>query len=138
MKCNPNKIKLNLGSSMADVFDPEVEPSSTLRCDETKDLCFDDLNVAHDHHEGDQSRSGLNASGSEPSIHLPALCEEGFASMVERESDYLPKQDYLSRLRCGELDLGARKEAFDWIWKVGLCNFIFLSLFGLIDFPVYY
>lgn len=117
MKCSPNKIKLNLGSSMADiVFDPEVEPSSTLLlCDETKDFCFDDLNVDHD---GDQSPSWFNnASGSEPLIHLPALSEEGFASMVERETDYLPKQDYLSRLRCGELNLGARKEAFDWISK---------------------
>ncbi|KAJ8451863.1 hypothetical protein Cgig2_007346 [Carnegiea gigantea] len=110
---------------MADIiFDPEVEPSSTLLlCDETKDFCFDDLN---DHHDGDQSPSWFNnASGSEPLIHLPALSEEGFASMVERETDYLPKQDYLSRLRCGELNLGARKEAFDWISKVGDPKFMF-------------
>lgn len=106
---------------MADIiFDPEVEPSSTLLlCDETRDFCFDDLSVGrHDHDDDDQSHSWFNnASGSEPLIHLPALCEEGFASLVERESDYLPKQDYLSRLRCGELNLGARKEAFHWIWK---------------------
>ncbi|KAL2907192.1 Cyclin-D4-1 [Bienertia sinuspersici] len=37
--------------------------------------------------------------------------------MIEREREYLPKEDYLKRLRCGELDMGIRGEAFDWIFK---------------------
>ncbi|CAK7347227.1 unnamed protein product [Dovyalis caffra] len=35
-----------------------------------------------------------------------------------RECQHLPNGDYLKRLRNGDLDLGARKEAVDWIAKV--------------------
>lgn len=108
---------------MADIFD--LEPSALL-CEESNDLCFDDLGndggVIDDDVDdlaGAQKVNNQYFSGSrsEPLIHLLAQSDEAFASMVERESKYLPKDDYLSRFRCGELDLGARKEAFDWIWK---------------------
>ena len=38
---------------------------------------------------------------------------------MEKEWDHLPNGDYVNRLRSGDLDFGARKEAIDWIEKVG-------------------
>jgi cyclin D1/2/4 len=49
--------------------------------------------------------------------------------MVEKECQHLPSGDYLKRLRNGDLGLGARKEAVDWIAKVG--SFLFLFIFSL-------
>ncbi|GAU49979.1 hypothetical protein TSUD_238020 [Trifolium subterraneum] len=37
--------------------------------------------------------------------------------MVDKEKDHLPRDDYLMRLRSGDLDLSVRREALDWIWK---------------------
>lgn len=53
--------------------------------------------------------------------------EERVRGMVEKEIQHLPSHDYLKRLRSGDLDLKFRREALDWIWKVGL--FFFTSLF---------
>lgn len=109
---------------MAEIF--ELESSSPLLCDESKDFCFDDLDdgvdvlvggsIDDDHYD---SKNPENHSflKSQPLILFPEQSEEIFVSMVERENEYLPKKDYLQRLRCGELDLGARGEAFDWIFK---------------------
>ncbi|CAA2986089.1 cyclin-D4-1-like [Olea europaea subsp. europaea] len=44
---------------------------------------------------------------SDPSIDL----------MIEKEQEYLPKNDYLRKLRSGELDMSLRKDAFEWISK---------------------
>jgi len=44
--------------------------------------------------------------------------EETVRAMVERESEHFPRVDYLQRLRSGNLDLGVRRDALDWIWKV--------------------
>ncbi|XP_021284303.1 cyclin-D3-1-like isoform X2 [Herrania umbratica] len=49
---------------------------------------------------------------------LPLQSEECLALMVEKEQQHLPNADYLKRLKGGDLDLEARKEAVDWIWKV--------------------
>ncbi|KAH7848548.1 hypothetical protein Vadar_004254 [Vaccinium darrowii] len=51
-------------------------------------------------------------------IGLPMLSDECFALMVRRECEHLPGSDYLNRLRSGDLDLGARREAVEWIRKV--------------------
>jgi len=56
--------------------------------------------------------------------------------MMETELHHLPNGDYVSRLRSGDLDIGARKEAIDWIEKVGFkslfvdftCSFVFLLI----------
>ncbi|KAL4354585.1 hypothetical protein GQ457_06G035030 [Hibiscus cannabinus] len=37
--------------------------------------------------------------------------------MVEKEMMHLPRDDYLNRLRSGDLDLSARREAIEWISK---------------------
>ncbi|KAK7352989.1 hypothetical protein VNO80_18421 [Phaseolus coccineus] len=49
---------------------------------------------------------------------LPLLSDECLAMMVERECQLWPGVRYLNRLQTGILDLGARKEAIDWIHKV--------------------
>ncbi|KAJ7965787.1 Cyclin [Quillaja saponaria] len=49
---------------------------------------------------------------------LPLQSDEYLALMVEKECQHLPDGDYLDRLRSGDLDFGARKEAIDWIEKV--------------------
>ncbi|XP_074308501.1 cyclin-D4-1-like [Silene latifolia] len=86
---------------MEELFDP----SNSLFCDENgEDLCFDDLD-------------DVDEIKSEPLIHPPEQSDEGFFALLERENDYLPKHDYLNRLRSGDLDLCARKEAFHWIFK---------------------
>ncbi|XP_030528699.1 cyclin-D4-1-like [Rhodamnia argentea] len=49
---------------------------------------------------------------------LPMQSEECFAVLLEKERQHLPGFDYLHRLRNGDLDLGARAEAVDWMGKV--------------------
>lgn len=46
------------------------------------------------------------------------LSAEGLGELLEKESQYMPEYDYLNRLRRGDLDIGARKDAIDWIRKV--------------------
>jgi len=125
---------------MADIFDSE---SSTLLCEESNDLCFDDLGndggvIDDDVDDLDGAQKGGNqyfsGNRSDPLIHLLALSDEAFASMVEKETEYLPDDYYLSRFRCGELDLGARKEAFDWIWKVGCLLIVVFSSLGILGY----
>ncbi|XP_010519253.1 PREDICTED: cyclin-D4-1-like isoform X2 [Tarenaya hassleriana] len=54
-----------------------------------------------------------------PNIEMgfPVESEEIIREMMERERDHLPRDDYLRRLRSGDLDLNVRREALDWIWK---------------------
>ncbi|XP_057530327.1 cyclin-D4-1-like [Amaranthus tricolor] len=102
---------------MADIFDPSESSSSPLLCDESKDLCFDD-------HDIDASAVGFIHDDNDhhhhfhkPLIDFPEQSDELFTSIFERETQYLPKDDYFKRLRCGDLDLSVRLEAFDWIFK---------------------
>lgn len=50
---------------------------------------------------------------------FPPLSEECVAGLVERETEHMPRSDYGERLRGGGVDLCVRREAVDWIWKVG-------------------
>ncbi|CAE6094297.1 unnamed protein product [Arabidopsis arenosa] len=44
--------------------------------------------------------------------------EEFIREMVEKEKQHLPSDDYIKRLRSGDLDLNVgRREALNWIWK---------------------
>ncbi|XP_052196765.1 cyclin-D4-1-like [Diospyros lotus] len=99
--------------------------ASNLLCTETNYWCFDDLdsvNPEEQTHETNNQPLGFKDFGSEsesePFFGLPLQSEECLSFMAERERAYLPRDDYLKRLRSGELDLGMRKEALDWIWKV--------------------
>ncbi|KAI9108014.1 hypothetical protein K1719_020887 [Acacia pycnantha] len=55
--------------------------------------------------------------------------------MALNERDYLPAGDYLNKLRTGVLDSGARKEAIDWIEKVGSRSSPGLALFFFQAWP---
>lgn len=45
--------------------------------------------------------------------------DEIIREMVEKEKQHLPSDDYIKRLRSGDLDLNVRRrEALNWIWKV--------------------
>lgn len=57
-------------------------------------------------------------------VSFPLPSEECLRLMMETELHHLPNGDYVNRLRSGDLDIGARTEAIDWIEKVG-----FRSLF---------
>ncbi|KAL1569671.1 cyclin-D4-1-like [Salvia divinorum] len=57
------------------------------------------------------------SSDSESLAHLPCLSEECIGYMLEREREHIPRDDYLSRLRNGDLDVGLRREALDWMLK---------------------
>ncbi|XP_047310647.1 cyclin-D4-1-like [Impatiens glandulifera] len=95
--------------------------ASDLLCTETNSLCcFDgpDWVTPDDQtHSNRTQEIGIKRNRSEPSIGLPLLSEEGFFSMFKAESEHLPRDDYLSRLRSGDLDMSVRKEALDWISK---------------------
>lgn len=99
---------------------------ASLLCDETIDFCFDDrdsvtdddLESVTDNSVTDNQNLGVTDDDkSESLVDLPMLSEEVFSVMVESEKEYLPKEDYLKRLRNGGLG-AVRKEAIDWIWKV--------------------
>ncbi|KAF5943331.1 hypothetical protein HYC85_017408 [Camellia sinensis] len=94
---------------------------SNLLCTETDSLFFDNLDsmTTDDQiHQTYNQKLGFNDDRSEPLIDLPLQTEESFYSMVEREREHLPKNDYLKRLRSGDLNLDLRREALDWIWKL--------------------
>ncbi|KAL2504510.1 cyclin-D4-1 [Abeliophyllum distichum] len=95
-----------------------------LLCTEgTKSLCFDDddndlVNGQSYKINDDEGLSfGNGGSDSEPLINFPCLSEANFCLMLEREKGLLPKDDYLERLRTGDLNLSVRREALDWISK---------------------
>ncbi|XP_038886634.1 cyclin-D4-1-like [Benincasa hispida] len=58
---------------------------------------------------------------------LPFMSDECLIEMVEKETHHLPVDGYFMKLQNGELDVGARKEAVDWIQKVS-AHFSFGSL----------
>lgn len=100
--------------------------ASDLLCTEAESTCFDDddddleavAEVVDEeiHQENDKDLSFGN-DRSELLIPLPCLSEEKFLLMVDKERGHLPKDDYLERLRAGDMDMSVRKEALDWILK---------------------
>ncbi|XP_015170289.1 cyclin-D4-1-like [Solanum tuberosum] len=127
-----------------------MDENRDLLCTETESFDFDDLDSLTIGQKKNEINNkdlifGKNGSRSEVLIDLPKISEESFSFMVKREIDFLPKDDYLKRLRSGDLDLSVRREAIDWIWKAcmhfgyGKLNFClsinyldrFLSLYEL-------
>ncbi|XP_004489765.1 cyclin-D4-1 isoform X2 [Cicer arietinum] len=136
---------------MAESFD---SATSNLLCSENNSTCFDeDLECngvddgsgispsSWDHH----TNLNLDNLGSDSFMCFVAHSDEIVRVMVEKEREHLPREDYLMRLRSGDLDLSVRREALDWIWKahayygfgpLSLClsvNYLdrFLSVFQL-------
>lgn len=58
---------------------------------------------------------------------LPLQSEECLALIVEKEHQHMPNADYLKRLQSGDLEVGVRTEAVDWIGKVGSSKRLVLS-----------
>ncbi|CAL8106264.1 unnamed protein product [Prunus armeniaca] len=124
--------------AMAPSFDCTV---SSLLCAE--DNIFDDNDFGsvrleeefeeamwplRNHRNYDQNR-GFDDEGG-----LPLQSDEYLASIVEKECHHLPGSDYLMRLQNGDLDLGARKQAVDWIGKANahfsfgpLCQYLSIN-----------
>ncbi|KAI8536385.1 hypothetical protein RHMOL_Rhmol10G0253000 [Rhododendron molle] len=91
---------------------------ASLLCTETTNVCFDDLDSDQTQDETTNQNLGFGNDRSEPLIGWPMLSEECFCLLVEKERGHLPKDDYLKRVRSGDIDLGAvRREAMDWILK---------------------
>ncbi|PIN02951.1 G1/S-specific cyclin D [Handroanthus impetiginosus] len=88
--------------------------ATDLLCkEETNSFCFD----GGDFLEPFNGENINGRSDSEPLILLPCLSEECIGWMFEREREHLPRDDYLKRLRSGEVDMSLRKRAFDWMIK---------------------
>ncbi|KAF8411389.1 hypothetical protein HHK36_003938 [Tetracentron sinense] len=102
--------------------------ASSLLCAEDNNslMCFDDGDYGavdefghawqHQNHRAHYQNQTFN--GGDLLTGFPLQSEECLGLMVERECEHLPRNDYLKRLRSGELDLGVRREAVDWIRKV--------------------
>ncbi|OAY35760.1 cyclin-D4-1 isoform X2 [Manihot esculenta] len=72
------------------------------------------------HHQDDQSRNQDPFSYNDSCKSLMGFTvhsEDRIKEMVKGEKEHLPRDDYLKRLRSGDLDLSVRREALDWIWK---------------------
>lgn len=81
---------------------------------------FDDRWIQGKHQINNQNLGGFY--GQETLIGLPLPSEECLALMIKKECEHLPASDYLERLKNGDLNLGARQSAIDWIKKVGIAN----------------
>lgn len=112
---------------MAPSFDYVV---SSLLCAEEDSSVFDDINGSvvdefendatwHQGNNRTQYRSRRFDDGGDMLLSLPLQSDECLALLLEKECHHLPNNDYLKRLRTGDLDLVARQEAVDWIAKVG-------------------
>lgn len=115
--------------AMAPSFDCAV---SSLLCAE--DNLFDDNDfgslrvqveseeVSRNHQRNHNQNRGFDHDDEEDGLPLQSS-DEYLTSVIEKESHHLPRMDYLKRLQSGDLDLGARNEAVDWIRKVGFFYF---------------
>ncbi|KAG7994185.1 hypothetical protein I3843_01G044300 [Carya illinoinensis] len=111
---------------MAESFDCVT---SNLLCSENSNTCFDgfDCNATNGigispsrNKQNNQTHNQdpiFDIIRSESLVGFPLQSEERVREMVEREREHLPRDDYLKRLRSGDLDLSIRREALDWIWK---------------------
>jgi len=99
-------------------------------------LCSEDSTVFDESHYGGTMmgvcedtwrprRHRFDDDDDEPD-ELPLLSDECLAMMVERECQLWPGLRYFNSLQTGILDSGARKEAIDWIHKVGSTLFLLL------------
>ncbi|THU70316.1 hypothetical protein C4D60_Mb08t23710 [Musa balbisiana] len=51
-------------------------------------------------------------------VDFPLLSDECIGSLVEKETEHMPRDDYAERLLSGAVYLSIRRDAIDWIWKV--------------------
>lgn len=112
----------NSGSSSGESSDSPT--TSFLKCRETFLSSSDDDDSTISSVTQEQNiktrfqEPGFNLSRSESWMNFPVLSDETVGAMVEKESEHLPKYDYLYRLHSGDLDLTARNDALDWNLEV--------------------
>lgn len=109
--------------------DPSMADS--FYCTENANTCFDEFDCNATNNEFERCSISLphrrirdpnvDCFGSGNLMGSVIENEERIKGMVEKEIEHLPRHDYLKRMRCGDLDLKFRREAVDWIWKVGFC-----------------
>ncbi|XAR48514.1 hypothetical protein NMG60_11031363 [Bertholletia excelsa] len=97
-----------------------AEDNNSIFCDEA---CYGDVEEEFEpswpHHRDYRTKNqNQNIDVVDSFTGLPVQSDDCLALMLKRESEHLPASDYLNRLRTGDLDLRARKEAVDWIVKV--------------------
>ncbi|GER49769.1 cyclin d [Striga asiatica] len=96
--------------------------STELLCDEEtqNSIFFDDddpFETSDDRGHLTDGDKGGDGSESGPFISWPCPSVDYIGWMVERESAHMPRDDYLKRLRTGDLDMGLRRQALDWMIK---------------------
>ncbi|XP_013710307.1 cyclin-D4-1 isoform X2 [Brassica napus] len=75
-------------------------------------LCTETTNV------GDEEKGMIVDKNPISQMGFPSESEEIIREMMEKEKQHLPRDDYIKRLRSGDLDLNVRRtEALNWIWK---------------------
>ncbi|RRT39109.1 hypothetical protein B296_00038564 [Ensete ventricosum] len=94
--------------------------SSALLCAEDNSciLSFDDEDDGDCEEEREHKRRNFYG---DPLTNIPPKSEECLVSLVERESEHMPREDYAERLRSGALDSSIRTDAIDRILKVAPC-----------------
>ncbi|XP_010453068.1 PREDICTED: cyclin-D4-2-like isoform X1 [Camelina sativa] len=65
----------------------------------------------------DEKKSNFVDTSSIFQMGFPPESEEIILEMIQKERQHSPRDDYLKRLRTGDLDLTVRSQALDWIWK---------------------
>ncbi|GER34490.1 cyclin d2 family protein [Striga asiatica] len=92
--------------------------ASDLLCnEETKGFFLDDDDDLVQAQPFSDQSCRSNGGDSEVSLNLPCLSEQCIWWMVEREREHLPRDDYLDRLKTGDLDVSFRKWALHWMLK---------------------
>ncbi|RZS15282.1 hypothetical protein BHM03_00047104 [Ensete ventricosum] len=91
--------------------------SSALLCAEDNSciLSFDDEDDGDCEEEREHKRRNFYG---DPLTNIPPKSQECLVSLVERESEHMPREDYAERLRSGALDSSIRTDAIDRILKV--------------------
>lgn len=98
--------------------------SPSYDCASSGLLCAEDNDSILGFGDEEQQRGDRPSRVSEPErcdfyADFPLQSDECLSWLVEREQKHLPREDYGKRLRSGDLDLSFRRDAIDWMRKVG-------------------
>ena len=56
-------------------------------------------------------------------LDFPVTDEEAISTLLQKESHYMPEEDYLERYHARSLNAGARQNAIRWMLKVDISTF---------------
>ncbi|XP_074560052.1 cyclin-D3-1-like [Curcuma longa] len=102
--------------------------ASNYECAASVLLCAEDNSSILGFDDDDEEQGGLGCGWvSEAkscdfyrdfSVDLPVQSDDCVGSLVEREAEHMPREDYPERLRSGAFDSAIRRDSIDWICKV--------------------